>query len=224
MNLKLSNGIEMIMKKFFALFLTTLFMLCTGCGGKVQEESSVSIQPQEAQMRSICELATLQCYYHNVAKYNEKDASGALWWKKDRNFWIEYSGTVTIGIDVSKLKIEVDDEIINISLPPAEVQGCIVDENSLTEDSFIVAKDSADVNAEHQTAAFAEAQEKMKQAAESDTTLLENARQRAQQLLENYINNLGEYVGKGYEINWIYLDEDMPQADTDEVSETNIEE
>lgn len=210
------------MKKIIALFLITLFAFCTGCNENVQEESSVNIQPQEAQMKNICELATLKCYYHNVAKYNETDASGALWWKKDRNFWIEYSGEVTIGIDISKLKIEVGDEVVSITLPPAEVQDCIVDEKSLTEDSFIVAKDSADVKAEHQTKAFSEAQEKMKQAAANDVALLENARHRSQQLLENYISNLGEYVGKKYEINWIYLDENTTENDIEEVVETDI--
>ena len=57
-------------------------MMCVACGkDEIQQED---IEPGVPQMKTICELATMDCYYHNVAKYNEEDASGALWWKKDR--------------------------------------------------------------------------------------------------------------------------------------------
>ena len=169
-------------------------------------------------MKAICELATMQCYYHNVAKYNEEDASGALFWKKDRKFWVEYSGIVTIGIDTSQVNIEVDGEVVTITIPPARVLGCKVDDKTLTPDSFIVAKDSASVEAEHQTETFQEAQANMQEAASSDTALLAGAQQRAQKLLEDYVNNIGACTGKSYQIKWVYLDgaEDLnePAPDT----------
>lgn len=40
--------------------------------------------PSVTEMKAICEPATMECYYHNVAKYSEEDASGILWWEKDR--------------------------------------------------------------------------------------------------------------------------------------------
>ena len=46
----------------------------------------------------------------------------------------------------------------------------------------------------------------MKEEAEKDTLLLANAQQRAQKLLEDYVNNIGNCVGKTYNIKWIYLD------------------
>lgn len=39
------------------------------------------VVPQVSQMKSICELATIDRYYHNVAKYSEDDATGVLWLK-----------------------------------------------------------------------------------------------------------------------------------------------
>ena len=153
-------------------------------------------------MRNICELATFDCYYHNVAKYYEKDATGALLWKKDRKFWIEYSGIVTIGIDVSKVKFNISDDTVSITLPPAQVQSCKVDETTLTEESFIIDAESAGVEAE--------AQENMKKAAANDNVLLENARSRAKQLLEGYVNNIGNLVGKKYTIVWECLDSEQP--------------
>lgn len=190
-----------------SIWMAILLMLfCVSCGK--QDSQKVSVELQEEQMKSIFELATMECYYHNVARYNEEDAEGLLWWKKDKNFWIEYAGIVEIGIDASRVNIEVEDELVTITIPEAKVLGCRVDENTLSESSFIIAKDSAKVEAQDQTAAFREAQSKMEQAASQDSTLLESARQRAQKLLEDYVNNIGESIGKQYKIDWIYLNED----------------
>lgn len=193
------------MKKMIRMILIAIMCLSfTACADS--QDSGKAISPQASQIKSICELATMQCYYHNVAKYDQEAASGALFWKKDRKFWIEYSGIVTIGIDTSLVSIEVDMENVTITLPPAQVLGCKVNDETLNADSFIVAKDSASVEAEHQTLAFKEAQEKMEESASNDTVLLANAQQRAQQLLEDYINNIGACTGKSYKINWVYLD------------------
>lgn len=193
------------MKKtlYFGLVFLTM-MSCVSCG---KAQKKINLTPQASQMKSICELATMDCYYHNVAKYTQEDASGALWWKKDRNFWVEYAGIVTIGIDASLLNIVMEEENVTITMPPAKILSCKVDETTLTKDSFIVDKDSAKVEAEHQTEAFKEAQTNMKQAASEDTLLLNNAQQRAQKLLEDYLKNIGEQMEKEYKVHWIYSDE-----------------
>ena len=196
------------MKKFVSIILIAAMCLSlAACSGAGTNESVKEIEPQASQMKSICELATMQCYYHNVAKYFEKDASGALWWKKDRKFWVEYSGVVTIGIDTSLVTMEIDGDTVTITIPPAKVLGCKVDEKTLTKDSFIVDQNSAAVEAEHQTEAFKEAQAKMREAAENDTALLASAQQRAQKLLEDYVLNIGSSVGKAYKIKWVYIND-----------------
>lgn len=203
------------MRKFI-FFLCTV-MLCCSCSACLNGESSQNeMAPQASQMRSICELATMQCYYHNVAKYSEEDASGILFWTKDRHFWVEYAGVVTIGIDASQLDIAVNGDKVTITIPPAKVLSSKVDETTLTEASFIVAKDSAAVEAEHQTEAFKEAQRVMQEEANNDTVLLANAQQRAQKLLEDYVNNIGKYVGKTYTIEWIYLDDASASQNAEE--------
>lgn len=161
---------------------------------------------QESQMKNICELATVKCYYHNVAKYFDEDVPGFWLFKKDRKFWMEYAGVVTIGIDASMLKIEIDDDTVTISLPPAKVFGCTVDPNSLTEESFIISPDSAPVTVDHQQKAFEEAQRKLLETAKHDTSLLISAQQRAQKLLEDYVLNIGSITGKTYKVNWVYID------------------
>lgn len=205
------------MKKYIGIELALIMCGCL-CGCAKEEQS---MAPQASQMKSICELATMKCYYHNVAKYSEEDASGILWWKKDRRFWVEYSGIVTIGIDTSLVNIEVSGENVTITIPPAKVMDCKVDEESLTPESFIVAADSAKVEAEHQTAAYKEAQSKMMEEASQDTILLASAQQRAQKLLEDYVNNIGNCINQTYRIEWKYLEgaEELHNTDTKEVSQ-----
>lgn len=192
------------MKKLIIVCLMMATLFCSSCGSN---EEQITVEPQQSQMRFICELATMDCYYHNVVKYKEEDVEGILWWKKDRHFWIEYEGVVTIGIDASLVNIDVKEEQVTITMPPAKVLGCEVEPSSLSEDSFIIAKKSADISAEIQTEAFAEAQSNMEKTASEDTVLLANAQQRAQKLLEDYVNNIGDSVGKQYVIKWVYVDE-----------------
>lgn len=203
------------MKKLVCLFI--IFTMCITTASCSKDNTLKEIEQQASQMKSICELATMKCYYHNVAKYTEENASGMLLWTKDRKFWVEYAGIVNIGIDTSKVKMEVKKDNVNITIPQAQVLDCKVDNATLTEDSFIVAKNSAKVEAEHQTAAFKEAQSKMQEAASNDTALLSNAQQRAQKLLEDYVNNIGNCIGKKYKINWTF--EDNVQTETQEKSE-----
>ena len=190
------------MKKYLSVIL--IIMICFSSMACAKEVKNIA--PDTARMKSICELAVMECYYHNVAKYKEENATGILWWEKDRHFWMEYAGIVTIGVDTSLMNIEVEDENVTITIPPAKVLGCKVDETTLTEDSFIVAQNSAKVEAEHQTEAFKSAKDKLESEAKSNFTLLAAAQQRVQKLLEDYVTNIGNSVGKTYKIKWIYLE------------------
>ena len=201
------------MKKYLSVIL--IIMICfssMSCSKEIK-----NIAPETSQMKSICELAVMECYYHNVAKYKEENATGILWWEKDRHFWMEYAGIVTIGVDTSLMNIEVEDENVTITIPPAKVLGCKVDETTLTEDSFIVAQNSAKVEAEHQTEAFKSAKDKLESEAKSNFTLLAAAQQRVQKLLEDYVTNIGNSVGKTYKIKWVYLEgaEELNKADVE---------
>lgn len=206
------------MKKWTLLLLSTVLLVSLAACGRPAESPS-AMEPKTSQMKAICELAVMDCYYHNVAKFKEEDAEGILWWQKDKHFWIEYSGIVTLGIDASLLSVEVNDTEVTITIPKATVLRCTVDSSSLSEDSFIVAKDSAKVEAEDEVAAFAAAQTYLEESASSDTALLASAQQRAQDLLEDYITNIGKAVGKEYSVTWSYLDEDVASSGNEQASE-----
>ena len=191
------------MKKVITLIIMVLSIsTVTGCGKK----ENVNAVPELTRVRSICELATMESYYHNVAKVQEKDAGGFLFWKKDKHFWIEYSGVVTLGIDASLLQMDVDGSKVTITMPKAKLLNSKVLPESLTEDSYIVDKDSIDITAEDETKALTLAQENMEQTAAANLVLLENAEERAQELLEEYIDNVGALVGIDYEVEWKYLE------------------
>ena len=174
------------MKRIISLFLVVITLLSFAACGKVEEEPK-NMEPQVSQMKAICELAVMECYYHNVAKFTEEDAEGALWWKKDKHFWVEYSGVVKLGIDVSMVNIEVADTQITITIPEAKVLGCKVDSASLSKDSFIVDKDSAEIDADDEIAAFGAAQTKLEEIASNDKALLAGAQQRAQALCQRVL-------------------------------------
>ena len=210
------------MKKIIVFVLA---LVCLLCGCKEAEPEEKVVEPQVTQMRNICELATMECYYHNVAKFKQEDAETFLWFSKDKNFWIEYAGQVKVGVEASLITIEVAGDKVTVTMPPAKVLSCKVDENTLTKQSFIIAEDSADITAEDEVAAFREAQNKMLQSASEDSALLANARQRAQNLIEDYVKNIGSSVGRQYYVEWIDIDEngnpleDVPET-AQEASET----
>lgn len=201
------------MKKIVGLMLSlAIAFICTSCSAP-DEKEPLNMEPQATQMKAICELAVMDCYYHNVAKFKEEDAQGILLWKKDKRFWIEYSGVVKLGIDVSLVNVEIKDTQVTITLPEAKVLCCKVDSASLTEDSFIVDQDSGDIRAADEVKAFKAAQSKLEEMAASDKALLASAQQRAQDLLTGYIANIETVVGKDYDIKWVYVDAEGNQGD-----------
>ena len=97
-------------------------------------ETAAVLEPDLAQIRSICDLATLECYYHNVAKLTKEKE--VLWWDTSAELWIEYSGIVKLGVDIANLDMQVDGNQVTITMPKAEVLSCQVDQTSLNEDSY----------------------------------------------------------------------------------------
>lgn len=196
------------MKRKIAIFLISIMTICTLCSCG---QEKVETQPDVLQIRNICELATLECYYHNVAKSTKTKGTGiTAIGEKDREFWTEYTGVVKIGIDMSEVAMEVKDTEVKITLPAAKLLESHVDESTYNAESCIFSEDGFinknKITAEDQRAAITNAQLEMENQVINDKSLLLNAQNRAQTLIENYINQLGEMVGVEYTITWIYTD------------------
>lgn len=190
--------------KFTCVILITLLSInCLfGCGSQKQK-------PDFSSIKSVCELSTLKCYYHNVATY-EKNAHGLLkvFGSGYKKIWIEYSGIVNLGIDINKVDISEPDtnNVITIKIPDAEVQSTSLDKSTLSEpltDKGVFTK----ITTEEKTEALSSAQQSMKETAQKDTSLLAQAKEHAKLILQGYINNLGEEFNEEYTIKWVDVSE-----------------
>ena len=107
---------------------------------KTETENTVS-KPELSQIRSICELATLECYYHNVAKSTKTKGTGlAHVGEKERKFWIEYTGVAKIGIDMSDVNMKVDGTSVEITILDAKILDKEV--KTIDADDYIATSDS----------------------------------------------------------------------------------
>jgi hypothetical protein len=162
-----------------------------------KEKTIEIVEPDLSQIRSICKLATVECYYHNVAKSEKKAGSGlSHLGENSRKFWIEYTGTAKLGVDMSRGSIDVDDTVVTVYMPEAEIINIKVDSDSIQNP--IMDKDGWNKNpidSEDVTGAMETAQTQIKEYIEKDSGLLISAEERAEKLIENYIDQLGEACG-----------------------------
>ena len=184
--------------KTWMLLVGTVVLCLTGCGKETQTADFSGVT-------SVCELATLKCYYHNVAKA-ETEASGifANWLKTGyKKIWTEYSGIIEYGIDISQVTVSEPDKngVVTVTMPDAQVLNVDVDEDSLgtplTDTGFLTS-----VTTEEKTTTLAGAQEAMEQQAKENTEMLSQAKARAKTLIEEYIKNVGESIGEEYTVEW----------------------
>ena len=183
------------MKKIVALILLAVLVLSL-CACNQKQSAPL----REEDIRAICELATLECFYNNVAKI-EKEADNIF--QKDRTMWIEYEGKATIGIDMSDVIIRISGNTVNITMPDVEI---LSTNYTFKEDSYVASSDGwlwpNKISTEEQEAGVIKGQEAMKEAIKNNRSLFLKAEERAKELIENYITKLGEAAGQEYTINW----------------------
>ena len=195
--------------KTWMLLVGTVVLCLTGCGKETQTADFSGVT-------SVCELATLKCYYHNVAKA-ETEASGifAKWLKTGyKKIWTEYSGIIEYGIDISQVTVSEPDKngVVTVTMPDAQVLNVDVDEDSLgtplTDTGFLTS-----VTTEENTTTLAGAQEAMEQQAKENTEMLSQAKARAKTLIEEYIKNVGESIGEEYTVEWKDAEPGMTESE-----------
>lgn len=195
--------------KTWMLLVGTVVLCLTGCGKETQTADFSGVT-------SVCELATLKCYYHNVAKA-ETEASGifAKWLKTGyKKIWTEYSGIIEYGIDISQVTVSEPDKngVVTVTMPDAQVLNVDVDEDSLgtplTDTGFLTS-----VTTEEKTTTLAGAQEAMEQKAKENTEMLSQAKARAKTLIEEYIKNVGESIGEEYTVEWKDAEPGMTESE-----------
>lgn len=184
-------------------------VVLTGCSAQQNKE------PDFSNVKEVAELSSLECYYHNVVRYH-KDAEGLLSWTTigEKNMWFEYDGIVRMGINIDKVTISKPDanNVVTITIPEVEVLGRPdVDTDSMTEPVEANGWFTG-MTAEDKKQALKDAQNDLLTTAQNDTQSKAQAMQRAKDLLEQYVKNTGEAVGKSYTVKW-------EQATTDSSAE-----
>lgn len=182
-----------------ALTFSPSLQAAVGLRGEVRTETF-------SEIRSICELATLKCYFHNVATYEKKPSSifsaGSFQYGY-KKLWFEYSGIVRIGVDFSQVRIEQPGgDKVRIYIPEAKILSVTCDTDSFTEpmeETGVWTSITFDDRAE----AFAKAQNTMSEAAAENTSLLMQARERTRKIIAEYIRNIGKQNHVDYKIEWI---------------------
>ena len=212
------------MKKYISVLMICVMALslcaCANGSGQAKEEENIAAnEPALSQIRSICELATLECYYHNVAKSTKTKGTGlAHVGEKERKFWIEYTGVAKIGIDMSDVSMKVDGTCVEITIPDAKILEKEV--KTIDEDDYIATSDSwfnkNPITAEEQTQAVNDAQDEMVAAVEKNKALLASAQERAKTLIENYVTQLGEAAGVEYQVTWKYSENEAEPTVVDD--------
>lgn len=193
------NVILLILMLVAGIGMTTFY----GFDQKTESESHTDFSG----VKTICELSTLRCYYHNVAEL-KKDPDGLFqygWFRYGfKKLWMEYSGIVEVGVDVDQVQVSEPDSqnVVYVYVPNAKITNVSADSESMSEpisDTGVFTK----ITAEDQNQAFVQAQKDMETLADNDTSILNRAKNNAKKLIEQYIVNVGNQIGEHYTVKWL---------------------
>lgn len=227
------------MKKVLAVLLLTAFSCCAACSCSTKKnmaptmvaaaETSTTttivdttapkIKPDTYQIQSICNLATLKCYFHNTAKGVKEAGTGVSHWgEKDTPFWFEYTAQATLGIDGNQVYMVIKDNDITVYMPHAKILGNItVDPDSTSNPIYrpnAWYRNDVEISAADVTKSMSNANDEIRAQISSDKTLLNSAEKRAKDLIENYIAQIMELSGVNYRIHWESVEEAPTQSET----------
>ena len=195
------------MKKYFiSVLLVMIILLISGCKNNKNELTTENIKKLELTGN----LVTYQAYYHNVIEYDKPVGTGITHLlEKERKLFAEYTGTIRLGINLSKVKIEMKKNSINVFIPKAKIIGePNVNKDDFDANNFIESKDSwinsNPITADDSASAFDKAQKEMKEIAMNDEELLSQTQQRAKILIEEKIIQLSGLNRKDLNIMWEY--------------------
>lgn len=169
------------------------------------QKKSVLPQNDFSQINKLAEMATTRCYYHNIVEIEDDPDvvfKYGLFRFGYKRFWMEYTGVITVGVDTSKMKIKVSDDIVKILMPKAEVLQSEVDVASMS-DPIVETGLFTTITANEKAQALNKAQMEMKEKAMEDQHILIQAYTNAKQIIQNYVNKINEITGAHYIIEWL---------------------
>ncbi len=217
----------MMDKRYLAICLLLMSVILSACGKEAVQESESTVSadepevivlsadyvpdlpdfvPELSRIKSICELSTLKCIYHNVAYGTQYAGTGlSHMGEKNRNFMQEYDCEVEISYSVDQIKMEQNGTEIRISLPEPNITSRKLPD-SISPDSYIEEPDSTfndnPIKAETISKAISFADVNMEEEIRENTNLIASAQYQARSLIENYIKQIGLLTDVEYKIIW----------------------
>ena len=174
--------------------------------------SRPNIEPREEQIQYICQLATIECYYHNVAEATKEPGTGVSHWgETETDFWFEYSAQATLGVEAGSITMEFNGNHITVYMPHATILNNSINvEPDSTSDPVYAPHNwytnDVEITAADVTEAMSSANEDIMEEILNDPYLLLSAERRAKDLIENYINQIMELSDTEYEVTFEFID------------------
>ena len=194
------------MKKYISIIFVFVIII-TGLTGCNKKEEKKKEQLNLDRIKEISELATLETYYHNVAKITKKPGNKLInIGEVTRKYWIEYNGVAKIGIELSNIEYNIDGNKITITMPHAKILETKIE--NYNQDSIYKTKDSwfnnNEVTKDDINKAITKTNDVMINKLKSDNSIFVKAENNAKALITNYINEIGKIYNEKYEIEFKY--------------------
>lgn len=175
-----------------------------GSQNPAASEFASSNTPDFSDVQSISQLATLKCYYHNVAHAETEQQDNPLGWVFHSGYkkvWLEYDGIVTVGVDASQITISQPDanNVVMVHVPDATIQSVQIDYDSLG-DPITDTGMFTNVTDDEKTQMLVGAQNDMRDTAEQNSSLKQQGTDRAKDLIREWVENTGSQVGQTYTV------------------------
>lgn len=207
-------------EKLKRLVCTSLcgLLLLSGCSRGFAQK------PEIESIRNIAYLSTIKAYFHNVAILNKEAGTGiAHWGETDREYWIPYTGIVTYGIDFSKVRLEESGDVYVVHIPGAQVQNVDIDSSTFNEENMVKTRDNwwnrNPFTPEDQVKGLKDAQKEMELNAWQNQTMMQNAQNRAADLITGYISAIASASGTVYEVKVEYDENVIPESIQKQIQE-----
>lgn len=154
------------------------------------------------EIRSICNMAVMECYYHNRAVTTKDNKILGLISLGESSFWMEYSAKIKVGVDASLIAIDVDGTTVKIKLPkPKNLTKPNILDDTIT--TFSSEGGKTRTTGTERIKAKNDANEKMVAELLANTTLMHNAEERVKKILESYIEQIGKLSGVEYTVKFV---------------------
>ncbi len=162
-----------------------------GEGSHEGEVTTIS-QSSLEKVFELSELATLEYTYNAVARaYDTED-------KTKIRYYVAYEGTVTVGIDFSKIIVDSDDgkKVISIEIPPCQIQDTTVDFGSM-EYIFV---DSSSQSETVSQEAYGICEDDLKKRAANEEQLMELAEENTRTTVEALVKPWVDQIDDTYKV------------------------